>query len=69
MHEYKYNIPIHKKYGLTVEEASELSCIGTHKLRDIISENDDLNFILHKGKQVIIKRKQFEKWLNKINYI
>ena len=28
MREYKYNIPIYKKYGLTIEEAAEFSCIG-----------------------------------------
>lgn len=69
MREYKYNIPIHLKYGLTIEEASEFSCIGTQRLREIIAENGDLDFILYKGKQVVIKRPQFEQWLNTVNYI
>ena len=69
MREYKFNIPIYAKYGLTVEEAAEFSCIGEGKLRSIISENGTLDFILHKGSQVIIKRPQFEEWLNNINYI
>ncbi len=69
MREYKYNIPIYKKYGLTIEEAAEFSCIGAGRLRDIISENKDLDFVLYKGSQVIIKRPQFEHWLDSINYI
>lgn len=69
MREYKYNIPIPKKYGLTLEEASEFACIGTHKLREIIANDSNLDFILHKGSQVVIKRKLFEKWLDKINFI
>ena len=68
MRDYKYNIPIYAKYGLTIEEAAEFSCIGTGKLREIIAENSNLNFILHKGTQVIIKRPQFEQWLENINY-
>ena len=62
MREYKYDIPIHKKYGLTIEEAAEFSCIGTHKLREIITNDSSLDFILHKGHQVVIKRKLFEKY-------
>ena len=55
MKTYKFNIPIHVKYGLTIEEASEFSCIGSNKLREIIAENSGLSFVLYKGKQVIIK--------------
>lgn len=69
MREYKFNIPLHKKYGLTIEEAAEFACIGTHKLREIITNDASLDFILHKGSQVVIKRKKFEKWLNKTNFI
>ena len=69
MREYKFDIPIHKKYGLTIEEAAEFSCIGTHKLREIITNDSSLDFILHKGSQVVIKRKLFEKWLNGICFI
>ena len=69
MREYKYNIPIHKKYALTVEEAAELFCIGTHKIREIIANDASLDFVLHKGSQIVIKRKLFEKWLNKIRFI
>lgn len=69
MKEYKFNIPIYKKYGLTIEEASEYAGIGMHKLRDIIANGSDLPFVLHKGSQVIIKRKKFVKWLNSMSFI
>ncbi|MDD6736410.1 MAG: excisionase [Clostridiales bacterium] len=69
MRNYKYKIPIYAKYGLTIEEAAEFSCIGAGKLREIIAENSTLDFILHKGSQVIIKRPQFEQWLENVNYI
>ena len=69
MREYKFNIPIHKKLCITIEEAAEYACIGTHKLREIITNDSSLDFILHKGSQVVIKRKLFEKWLNGISFI
>ena len=69
MREYKFDIPIHNKYGLTIEEAAEFACIGTHKLREIIASDSSLDFVLHKGSQVVIKRKLFESWLDKISFI
>lgn len=69
MRVYKFNIPIDRKFGLTIEEAAEFSCIGESKLREIIANNPMLDFILKKGSQVIIKRPQFEQWLTGINYI
>ena len=69
MREYKYNIPINLKYGLTIEEAAEFSCIGSNRLRDIIASNKNLDFVLYKGKQIVIKRLQFEQWLNQTTYI
>ena len=69
MKEYKYDIPVHKKYGITIEEAAEYSCIGTNKLREIIANDASIDFIIHKGSQVVIKRKLFKKWLDKISFI
>lgn len=69
MREYKFDIPIYKKLGLTIEEAAEYACIGSHKLREIITNDSDLDYILRKGSQVVIKRKLFEKWLNNISFI
>lgn len=42
-------IPLWQKYTLTVEEASRYFLIGQAKLRRIISENADADFILWNG--------------------
>ena len=65
----KYNIPIWQRIGITIEEAAEYSLIGTQKLRSIISDNPELDFIIHKGGHIIIKRPQFEKWIESVNFI
>ncbi|MCD7884553.1 MAG: hypothetical protein LUI87_12735 [Lachnospiraceae bacterium] len=58
-----------EKICMSIVEAAEYSSIGHNKLREIIAENPDLDFILHKGKQILIKRSQFEQWIETINYI
>lgn len=58
-----------EKIGLSIDEAAEYAAIGHHRLRQIIEDNPDLDFILHKGKQIIIKRPFFERWINEITFI
>lgn len=58
------NIPICEKYGLNIVEASEYFGIGETKLREMINENPKATYILKNGKKTIIKRKQFEKYLD-----
>ena len=47
-------------YTLSVEEAAVYFRIGENKLRRIISENRDADFILWNGNRPQIKRKKFE---------
>ncbi|MBO4898517.1 MAG: helix-turn-helix domain-containing protein [Clostridia bacterium] len=55
-------IPIWKKYNLTPKEAAEYSHIGLNKLDELL--NDPMcSFVLHIGKKRLIKRKEFEKFL------
>lgn len=56
-------IPLWQKYTLTVEEASLYFRIGQAKLRRIISENADADFILWNGNRPQIKRKLFEEFV------
>ncbi len=56
-------IPIWQKYTLTVEEASRYFRIGQAKLRRLINENTDADFILWNGNRTQIKRKQFEEFV------
>lgn len=62
-------IPLWQKYTLTVEEASLYFRIGQAKLRRMISENGDADFILWNGNRPQIKRKLFEEFVDRLNVI
>lgn len=62
-------IPLWQKYTLTVEEASLYFRIGQAKLRRVISENEDADFILWNGNRPQIKRKLFEEFVDRLNVI
>lgn len=61
-------VPIYKKLGLTLEEASELSGIGKNKLR-ILSNEENCDFVFRIGTKRMFKRKQLEKFIDKIESI
>lgn len=61
-------IPIHEKFNLTVEEASKYFNIGRDKLYELANE-DGYKFVLHNGRNILIKRKLFEKYLEQNTYI
>lgn len=57
-------IPIWEKLNLSIDEAAEYSGIGICKLYDLT--NDPLcPFVLYIGKKRLIKRKEFEKYIEK----
>lgn len=58
----KKEIPIWEKVTLTVEEASEYSNIGVNKIRELLNDPRCL-FSLHVGRKLLVKRKEFEKFL------
>ena len=62
-------IPFWEQYTLTVEEASKYFRIGENKLRRIISENKDADFIFWNGNRVQIKRKLFEKYIDQCELV
>lgn len=53
---------------LTVREASKYSGLGINKIREI-SDNASCDFVIWNGNKRMIKRKQFENWLQKEMYI
>ena len=59
-----YGIPVWRKYILSVQEASRYFHIGDKKLRKLIDENPDANFILWNGTRPQIKRKLFEQFID-----
>ncbi|MBT9738030.1 MULTISPECIES: excisionase [Dorea] len=59
-------VPIWKKYTLTVQEAAEYFRIGDKKLRKLIDEHPDADFILWNGTRPQIKRKLFERYVDEV---
>lgn len=58
-------IPLWEKSNLTLEEASIYFNIGVNKLREL-SSSDDCPFVLWVGNKRLIKRRVFEKELEKL---
>lgn len=62
-------VPIWEKFTLSIEEASAYFRIGETKLRQIINENRDADFLLWNGNRPQIKRKKFEDLVNSLHNI
>lgn len=57
-------VEIKDKLNLTIEEAAAYSNIGVNKLRSMADE-PSCPFVLYIGKRRVIKRKEFERYLEK----
>lgn len=57
-------IPVWRKYVLSVQEASEYFHIGYKKMRTIINEHPNEKFVLWNGTRPQIKRKLFEDYID-----
>ncbi len=55
-------IPIWQKAALTIDEASAYSNIGINKLQKL-ARQPGCPFVLHVGNKKLIKRKEFEKFI------
>ena len=64
-----YNIPIWEKYTMTIDEAAVYFRVGENKIRKIISEQPDAEFVLWNGNRPQIKRKKFEEFIDKTNAV
>lgn len=64
----RLNVPIWQKINLTIEEASAYSNIGINKLRSMADE-PRCPFVLGIGKRKVIKRKEFERYLEKASEV
>lgn len=58
-------VPIWEKSNLTVEEAASYSGIGRDKIKEI-SNGDNCPFVLWIGTKRLIKRKQFDAYIDKM---
>ena len=57
-------VPIWEKLTLTLTEAAEYSGIGVNKLRDI-SNDPNCPFVLWNGSKRLIKRRQFDAYIER----
>jgi excisionase family DNA binding protein len=62
------SIPIWEKVTLTVEEASEYSNIGINRISNMLNEIN-CPFVLRVGNKRLVKRKEFERYIEKSNGI
>lgn len=60
----KLSIAFYERYLLTVEEAAVYFHIGYKKMRSMVKDYEGAKWILHNGNRIMIKREQFEKWLD-----
>lgn len=63
------SIPFWEKYTLSIEEAAAYFRIGENKLRKIVAENKDADFVLWNNTRAQIKRKKFENYIDCLNVI
>lgn len=62
-------VPVWEKYTLTIEEAASYFRIGETKLRRIVSENRNADFLLWNGNRPQIKRTLFERYIDRCNLV
>ena len=59
---------INEKYLLTIDEAAQYFNIGKNKLRELCKE-PNCTYVVYVGKKYLIKRCEFEKYLENIIYL
>lgn len=64
MSEMNMDIPVWHKVTLTKEEAAAYSHIGINKLEELLKIPNCL-FVLYVGKKKLIKRKEFEEFIQR----
>ena len=57
-------IPYWERYMLTIREAAEYFHIGEKKMRQIVEDYEGADFIIMNGNRAMIKRKNFELFLD-----
>ena len=60
----KENVPISQKYCLSILEASEYFGIGEKKLRKLVNDNSEADYIVYNGSKCLIKRQKFEAFID-----
>lgn len=63
------DIPVWEKHTLTIDEAAQYFGVGTNKLRRLAEQNDTADWRLENGNRTLIKRKQFERYIDSLSVI
>ena len=58
------DVPVWRRYTLTIEEAARYYHIGEGKLRMLIEEHPNEDFYVMNGNRALIKREKFERYLD-----
>jgi len=58
-----------ERYALTITESARFFGIGENKLRQMVEENPDADWLLQNGFRTLIKRELLEQWLNSTDTI
>lgn len=66
---YNSDIPVWRRYTLTIEEAAGYYHIGETKLRTIIGEHPNGDFYVMNGNRALIKREKFERYLDQATVV
>lgn len=69
MEKQKRMIPIWEQFNLTIEEAALYFRIGEKRLRQIVAEQPDADFVLKNGNRILIKRRLFEEYLEEVSVV
>ena len=64
----KINVPVWEKMNLTIEEAAAYSNIGINKIDDM-AKSPGCPFVLYIGRKKLIKRKEFEKYIERMEEV
>lgn len=67
--ESKYQIPFWEQYTMSIEEAAQYFRIGENKIRKIVKENKDADFVLWNGNRPQIKRTLFERYIDQCGLV
>ena len=59
-----FDIPVWRRYTLTIEEAAGYYHIGEGRLRMLIDQNPHEDFYVMNGNRALIKREKFERYLD-----
>ena len=60
----KIDVPVWEKMNLTIEEAAAYSNIGINKIDSLLRE-PACPFVLYIGRKKLVKRKEFERYIER----